>query len=322
MPAGATPRILFIGGSGRSGSTLLDRVIGQLPGFVSAGEVRDVWRAGLLENRLCGCGRPFRDCPFWSTVGEEAFGGWDEVDAAAAEAAIASFGYRDVVVPGSVSSSSGMAAERERLLSRLYAGIAAAAEGSVIVDSSKAPPYGVLLASLFPGLQAIHLVRDSRGVAYSWAKRVRRPDTPGRDVEMLRMSSAAVAARWIAHNGVMEFLAARVPAIRTRYEAFVASPRAAVRDGLRELGHSFSEADLSFLASDHVRLEPNHTVMGNPMRMAVGEVPLRADVAWELQLPLRDRAIVTALTWPMLIRYGYQLVPKGRLAVIRGTRTG
>ena len=33
-------KVLFIGGYGRSGSTLLDRLLGQIDGFVSVGEVR------------------------------------------------------------------------------------------------------------------------------------------------------------------------------------------------------------------------------------------------------------------------------------------
>ena len=65
----------MIGGWGRCGSTLVDMMLGQLPGFVSAGEVRELWLRGILENRPCGCGVPFRSCPFWTKVGDEAFPG-------------------------------------------------------------------------------------------------------------------------------------------------------------------------------------------------------------------------------------------------------
>src|SRR6266705_3371373 len=72
-------RVLYIGGWGRSGSTLLDRMLGQVPGFFALGEVREIWQSGLRENRLCGCGASFRECPFWTRVGAEAFGGWDRL---------------------------------------------------------------------------------------------------------------------------------------------------------------------------------------------------------------------------------------------------
>jgi len=72
--------VLYIGGWGRSGSTLLAHVLGEVPGFVSVGELRYVWQAGPGANELCGCGLQFAECPFWTAVGEQAFGGWDKVD--------------------------------------------------------------------------------------------------------------------------------------------------------------------------------------------------------------------------------------------------
>src|SRR5919201_2464721 len=74
-------RVLFIGGLGRNGSTLVDRVLGQTPGVVAVGELVFLWQRALLDGERCGCGEPFRSCPFWSEVGERAFGGWDRVNA-------------------------------------------------------------------------------------------------------------------------------------------------------------------------------------------------------------------------------------------------
>ena len=303
-----TMKVLFIGGSGRSGSTLLDRVVGQIPGFVSTGEVRDVWRAGVGENRLCGCGREFSDCPFWQRVGAEAFGGWDAVDRDAAETLAAGFGYPDAVRglarPADVRRKRAALIE---LLTRLYAGIAAAADGATIVDSSKAIPYAVALSAV-PGLdfRAIHLVRDSRGVAYSWSKQLLRPDTPGRDVPMHRINHTGVAARWIAHNAMMELLARRKPGARIRYESFVDDPRAVLRGALRRIGWPIEGAPLDFIGADSVTLAANHTVMGNPMRLATGDIPLRVDDAWRRLLPRAQRWQVTAMTLPLLLRYGYR----------------
>ena len=73
-------RVLFIGGWGRCGSTLLDMMLGQVSNVVSAGELREIWLRGCVENRPCGCGAPFWDCSFWRDVGEHAFGGWDQLD--------------------------------------------------------------------------------------------------------------------------------------------------------------------------------------------------------------------------------------------------
>ena len=75
--------ILYIGGFGRSGSTLVERCLGQLDGFCAAGELRHLWSRGFVENQLCGCRQPLRDCAFWQAVVGEAYGGFTRLDAAA-----------------------------------------------------------------------------------------------------------------------------------------------------------------------------------------------------------------------------------------------
>jgi hypothetical protein len=303
-------KVIFVGGAGRSGSTLVDRVIGQIPGYVSAGEVRTLWLAGLKENRLCGCGHPFSDCPFWQRVGQEAFGGWAHVDPDEIEAWLASTSYLDALreLRTDPQSRQPSIAGLAHVLDRLYAGISAAADGATIVDSSKGPRYGVTLMSLQQiDFRAIHLIRDSRGVAFSWSKEITRPDTPGRDVQMLRFSASRASARWIVQNIFMELLDRHVPSSQVRYETFAENPPGEIRRVLSELGELVPPGGLDFLDRGSVRLGPNHTVMGNPMRMAIGDIPLRADEAWRRNLPILPRTQVTALTWPLLIRYGYRV---------------
>jgi hypothetical protein len=52
--------VLFVVGSGRCGSTLLDILLGQIDGFFSTGELHSLWWAGILEGRRCGCGLAVR----------------------------------------------------------------------------------------------------------------------------------------------------------------------------------------------------------------------------------------------------------------------
>src|SRR5215510_6114841 len=73
-------KVLFIAGSGRSGSTLLDMLLGQIGGFHSTGELRFIWSRGIGQNQLCGCGKPFRECEFWTEVVKEAFGGFENIN--------------------------------------------------------------------------------------------------------------------------------------------------------------------------------------------------------------------------------------------------
>jgi hypothetical protein len=76
-----TVKVLYIAGSGRSGSTILDNILGQVEGGFSVGELRYVWDRGIIQNRICGCGAPFRGCNLWKRVFDNGFGGFDGIDA-------------------------------------------------------------------------------------------------------------------------------------------------------------------------------------------------------------------------------------------------
>ncbi len=68
-----------------------------------------------------------------------------------------------------------------------------------------------------------------------------------------------------------------------------------------------SADDLRFLGAGHADLTTSHTVAGNPMRFRTGRIELRRDDAWRQQLPRRQQRVISALTAPLLARYGYSL---------------
>jgi hypothetical protein len=47
-------------------------------------------------------------------------------------------------------------------------------------------------------------------------------------------------------------------------------------------------------------------VSGNPMRFKTGRLDLRLDDAWRREMPHRQAALVTGLTWPLQRWYGYR----------------
>lgn len=312
MMAGAVggPRVLYVAGWGRSGSTLLDRLLGQVPGVFSTGEVRDIWQRGVVENRLCGCGTAFHDCEVWRRVGEAAFGGWSQLDVTDAQELRLRLDrpWSPPRVLGSRLAPE-LDADVERyvgFLEALYGAIASVTGARLIVDSSKIPTYALLLRRVpRMDLRALHLVRDPRGVVHSWQKRVVRADAGGRD-EMLRYGAASASARYMLYNSLTHGLAALgVPYRRLRYEDLIASPREEVARVLAFAGLATPGDALGFIGEGEAELGPNHTVDGNPMRLSLGKVPLRADTAWRTEMEPGTRALVTALTAPLLAAYGY-----------------
>ena len=302
-------KVLYVVGLGRSGSTILSNSLGQIPGFFSGGELNFIWRHNVLENRLCGCGRPFRECPVWTRVMDQAFGGMDGVDPRAIMR-LQNLGTRTRHIPMMLTGRGrrSLAQRLEKLLiayGRLYEAIGAVTGSRVIVDSSKEPAHGFAM-SMVPGVDfyALHLLRDPRAAAYSWSKKKPQPDTDARDF-MVRFSPAKSSALWDSWNASAEALWRRVPDryLRLRYEDFVADPRECFEKILALVGEP--DAGPPLVGEREVKLGVSHTVSGNPNRFETGAVELRTDHEWISKMTPRDKALVTALTFPLLKHYGY-----------------
>lgn len=309
--------MLFIGGVGRSGSTLLDRVLGQTPGVCSVGELVFLWERGLGANQRCGCGEAFRSCPFWTAVGERAFGGWDRVDVEAMLALKARVD-RTRYVPLLLAPwlSRAYAARRRRwtdVLARVYGAIAEVDGAEVIVDSSKHVSTAALLRFV-PGFDAriVQLVRDPHGVAWSWAKKVERPDaTEGRSL-MARVGPARISLRWQAQNLLLAVVRrrgdrGRSPGIAAlRYEDVVERPVEATRGLLAAAGLPPAQDLPQFTDERTVALGVDHTVAGNPLRFRTGSVRIRPDTEWRERMPRARRVLVSVLAFPTSVGYGYR----------------
>jgi hypothetical protein len=307
--------VLAIAATGESGSTLLTRMLGQLPGFVAIGELGRLWDKGIEDDTPCGCGEPFHACPFWTAVGEDAFGGWDRLDTRRA------LELREIITrnrshftlprafPLHVRpnlSRAYAAAEREylELLRPLYAAVQRRSGARVIVDSMKEPSHVFALTRLDTiDLRVVHHVRDSRGVAYSNVRRV--PKQGGAPGAMRKRSRPAnTAARWMWSNLAYAVLPALgTPTLRTRYDDIVTRPEHELRRIASFMDAPIADGDLAFLADGSAALPPDHLVAGNRLRLQSGPLRLRVDDEWRHGLRPRDRALVSAITWPLMRTY-------------------
>ena len=62
------PSVVYIVGYGRSGSTILDIILGQHADIFSAGELRNLTTRAWQGNEYCSCQSSLQSCPFWSEV--------------------------------------------------------------------------------------------------------------------------------------------------------------------------------------------------------------------------------------------------------------
>jgi hypothetical protein len=306
--------VVYVAGDGRSGSTLLSRILGQMPGWFSAGEVRYVWERGLLDNRLCECGLRFRSCPLWTQVMERldpagAISGSELKRLVAAEHRLLRTRFAPAALRGARRPTGFRDREPEYAdrVSALYAGIRSATGCSVVVDSSKLGAYGLVLRG-DPSLRVavVHLVRDPRASAYSW-RRLKPLHDANATTHMRRRSLVHSCAVWTSGNQLVESLLRRqgTTYVRIRYEDLVARPEQTLRTLTRALGHG--DVELPVERGGFFRFDPGHAMAGNPDRHSAGPVALRLDDEWRRAMPRHEQRLVHTLTRPVSTRYGYVL---------------
>lgn len=305
-------RVLFIGGLGRSGTTIIEKLLNELPTTFSVGETVHLWERGVQANERCGCGESFSSCTQWSAVGELAFKGWNNVPL-----------ERVIDMRWSVDRSRRLpqmynalrrgenTADQNEYLGYvtkvLHAAAQAAGGAEVLLDSSKHLSTAALYA-LDPSLdvRVLHIVRDPRGVAYSWMKQVARPETDGED--MPTYSPSRTAFRWMTDNAGFETLGRRIPTLTMRYEDVLRDPEGSLRQMIELAGLEFEPAQLSFLDGNVANFAtPMHSVAGNPLRFGGEQTTLKLDDTWQSGLDQKSRRIVTSITAPGLKHYDYPL---------------
>lgn len=315
----APPAVLYVGGYGRSGSTLVGRVLGEAAYAVCIGETRFLAGRALLHDVDCGCGVPFSACPFWTAVGEAAFGGWRNVDLPRLlELDRALSPLRRLPLHRMARLRPHFAAaldEYAAWLGSVYAAVRDVSGAKLIVDTSKEPQFASVLARARGiDLRFAHLVRDSRAVAYSWARTKRLPSPIGGQALMPRYPARDAGPKWLIWNAAFHALSRRFPYARVSYEDFVDSPHTALA-ALAPVAAPTEPATGARLERGRVWLGDHHIFSGNPMRDETGWIELRRDEEWQTAQRSLQFAAVTAATLPLLRRYGYPTIPAARRGV-------
>jgi hypothetical protein len=298
-----TRRVVYVVGKGRSGSTLLDDLLGTVPGVSSLGELRLLWSRGFTAGYRCACGELVAACPVWAPAVVDAVGSTSPESLAAVDelqSRVLSWSHVPRLLttgPGDDDLALG------EVMGRLYGSVADRLGADVLVDSSKWPlPPGAF--DMVPGFEAwvLHLVRDPRAVAHSYQRRkggVGQPELP-------RFGAVHTSLSWSARNATAELGRRPVQAERfrrVRYEDLAADPRGTLRSLGEWLG--IADADRAFMDDRTVRLGEAHLVGGNPRRLERGDIEISADQEWSGGAVSRSQRVVGAFTAPLRARYGY-----------------
>ena len=301
------PRLIYLAGLPRSGSTVLGRMLGDIPGAIFAGELGLFW-SRFADDELCSCGQPLQNCQFWSAVISEGFGKLEPEDARNLERLERTLRLQQKIslpspVRRKITKSRHFRAAADARM-RLYCSIAEVAQVSWIVDSGKDSWLGMLFSCLYENnFDTVHIVRDPRGVTFSKTKSVKSDSEAG---YLPRRPPAIAALTWLVENLVIQTALKRLSAsyIRIRYEDLATDPEAVIR----EMAHSMK---IEVGQEAHEKSEKHeyyfHWVAGNPGVRQAGnsQLQIRLDEEWRYRLPLVQRLLVTVICAPLLPFYGY-----------------
>ena len=295
--------VIYIAGAGRSGSTLLELLLLQeIPNTVTVGELRQIWGAGLMLNRLCDCGKQFSDCEFWRTVVDRFLGDVDD-SGRAGLVAMSRSQIKNRNIPRDLFGFDTIKnTEFTYALERLYLAIRSETNADWIIDSSKLPAYALRLSSS-PNLRIhlIHVVRDSRATAFSWAR-----NKPSSRRKLKNRAPSQAARLWVTHN-LLTLVVRRKSSsyMRLRYEDLASEPILSLASITKHLSALVDRTQDEVYPTRSRSI--SHALMGNPMRHGLKPLDVQLDEEWRDRLRFFDGALVTFLTWPLLILFRYPL---------------
>jgi len=259
-------KLVYIGGYGHSGSTLLEYLLTRSSDLLACGEV--VGTVRKRKKRKCTCGQKPEACPVWRFLPAQR-----RTHAQIVAMLIQSFGDR-------------------------Y---------SAIVDSSKTA-WGSLsspfrLRRMLDGeFFLIHLTRQPAGVCWSLVKRKRIKDKSNRRLYSDMLLCGWTVLGWSFANLSCELFGMMYPNqyVHLRYEDLVHAPISEVEGLLAKI------VSKSRRSGTNDACDNRHQLYGNGVRYHPPAIEnVREDLRWKTEMPRRYFRMVSCLSFPLRLRYGY-----------------
>lgn len=284
-------KVLYIAGYGRSGSTVLDIILGNHPEMCSVGEVVNLLDHWNAPGRRCSCEKRYSACEFW--------GDFLPTDGAPAylRKAVGSIDNRRNLLPTVLGQVSTRRKEIYRTYQRrLFRYIREQSGKPIIVDSSKS---GRDAAARFHALSEIagldvhvlHLVRNGLATMESCVVKGDNQVLEGHG-NPSRFPGARATAGWALANLIASVAGSYGPSryLRLSHESFIADPAS----NLHRIGSfiGVNPEALVNIIEDGEAFRVGHNVAGNRLRHQ-GRIRLRKTSSSGKALRWKHKAMFT-----------------------------
>ncbi len=261
-------KVIYLIGMGHSGSTLMDLIMDCHSQVVGVGELCAYHTSlrRIERNRFCSCGQRLNKCSFWRGI----FRGLPDFNLSLSQTKKDFLLKKEkyIYFIGGKKYQTDLA-EYIRLSEELYQRILSQTGKKVIFESSKCPYRAeTLLKSKKIEMILVHLVRDGRGVAYSYFKSNRSPKYAIKQWGMANIKTEIVKRRNPVRN------------IFVKYTDFAKAPQKVLTCILSSTGLRFELPMMNFREKTH------HQAGGNKkLRLWEKSQEIKEDIEWRSKLP-------------------------------------
>ncbi|MBI1257295.1 MAG: hypothetical protein GC204_07480 [Chloroflexi bacterium] len=301
-------KILYIGGDVRSGTTIIDMLLGMNAHTLAIGEVNIIFRQlRKIDNPVkCSCGKTLHDCELWSQVMERFHTAFPAMTLEQAD----TITRKVETYPERLRDASRYWDDYVQIWRVMFAAIAEISGASVIIDSSKTGRHSLCrplsLAQAEFDVSLLQMMRDPRAV--TWSK-LRREIDKGRLNGKSAIFRAAFMSglHWSITNASTTWQyggGKKLPYYEMRYRDFMDHPAAKLQDIQQHFGLDFSRS-IEIVETDG-EIDSAHLASGNELRF---QSPLRLrpqPPTWKTALP-RPAKVGVLVSAPIAHFYGYHV---------------
>jgi hypothetical protein len=212
--------VIYISGDGRSGSTLLDILIGSQKGVFSAGELTNISREGILKE-FCSCGKILGECELWADI----FKKWlHENEITLEEHQKLKFKFERNKTTLRIifnffypSKDFIKYCNSTRILFEI---ISELTQCNKIIDSSKSPQRILILRKIVK-LKNIHLCRNPVGILNSNKKSAKKDIEKGTEVDIKSRRTYTTLINWVFKNLMVELFVIGQNSKKISYDDYI-----------------------------------------------------------------------------------------------------
>lgn len=303
------PKIIYIMGHSRSGSTIFDIMLSNASNVVGVGELKNLEKVGFINNDYCSCGSHVDECSFWSKIKQDLEdSGFDDFEKQ--NNLIDSVDGHKRYFYEYLEKTKSSIEKTDSYLNynnHIFSSILKNSNANSVVDSSKMPTRGYFLSLMEDfDVYLLHIVRDPRAVCWSMYKPLKKDLANGVQRDMPGKPIMKTIKSWIGNAvislKVKEQLKDKYMLIN--YDRLIQENEIVLDEISKFTDIDFSEVAAMIKRDDE--FTKFHTVAGNRLRMAE-KIKLKYDDSWKKKLSLFQKSYITLLTFPLLKKFGFKV---------------